>query len=269
MALPASAGLELLHNFSLIHDDIEDNSPTRRNRPTVWTLFGMAQACNAGDGMFSLAHLAFQRLRGAGVPETTVLDALELFDETCVALTEGQHLDMAFESRLDVSADEYFRMIAAKTGTLLAASPQIGSVVAGAPPEQTDLYRAFGAALGRAFQLQDDLLGIWGDEAVTGKSAASDILSKKKSLPVIHALAHPRTGALMSGRYAGPAFSAPDVPAILAFLEQSGARSYVEAQVRLSVADAHQALRSLRSKSDGAFLAVLAELVDSLVERVS
>jgi geranylgeranyl diphosphate synthase type I len=269
MALPAAAGLELLHNFSLIHDDIEDNSPNRRNRPTVWTLFGMPQACNSGDGMFSLAHLAFHRLRGTGVPETIVLDVLELFDETCVALTEGQYLDMAFESRLDVTLAEYFRMIAAKTGALLAASPQIGSVVAGASAEQARLYRAFGAALGRAFQLQDDLLGIWGDEAVTGKSAASDILSKKKTLPIIYALAHPRIGSLISDRYAGPAFAVADIPDILALLDESSAKSYVEDQVRISVADAHLALGSLQSHSDRLFLNILAELVDSLVERDS
>ena len=219
--------------------------------------------------MFSLAHLAFHRLRGVGVPERTVLDTLQLFDETCVALTEGQYLDMVFESRLNVTLAEYFQMIAAKTGALLAASPQIGSVVAGTPAEQTRLYRAFGAALGRAFQLQDDLLGIWGDEAITGKSAASDILTKKKSLPIIYALAHPRIGSLISDRYAGPAFTATDIPAILAFLDESGAKLYVEDQVRISAADAHLALRSLQSNSDRLFLNMLAELADSLVERDS
>jgi geranylgeranyl diphosphate synthase type I len=219
--------------------------------------------------MFSLAHLAFHRLRGVGVPERTVLDTLQLFDETCVALTEGQYLDMVFESRLNVTLAEYFQMIAAKTGALLAASPQIGSLVAEAPAAQASLYGAFGAAFGRAFQLQDDLLGIWGDEAVTGKSAVSDILSKKKSLPVIYAFAHPTIGSLMSGRYAGPAFAATDVPAILTLLDESGAQSYVENQVRISVADAHRALSSLQPTSDRVFLDILAELVDSLVERTS
>jgi geranylgeranyl diphosphate synthase type I len=269
MALPAGAGLELLHNFSLVHDDIEDNSPSRRHRPAMWSLFGMPKACNAGDGMFSLAHLAFHRLRERGVPDRTVLDALRLFDETCLSLTEGQYLDMAFESRSDVTVIEYFRMIAGKTGALLAASTQIGAIVAGAPAEQTALYRVFGAALGRAFQLQDDILGIWGSEAITGKSTAGDILSKKKSLPVIHALAHPRTGRRMSDLYAGPLFKEVDVPVILTLLEESGARLYVEGQIHASVADAHSALRTLHARSEHAFLAVLEELLDSLVGRVS
>ena len=267
-ALPAAAGLELLHNFSLIHDDIEDNSPNRRHRPTVWRLFGMPQACNAGDGMFSLAHLAFHRLRDLGVEERIVLKALRLFDETCLSLTEGQYLDMAFEGRADVTVAEYFRMIAGKTGALLDASPQIGAVVAGAPAEHVELYHAFGAATGRAFQLQDDILGIWGDEAVTGKSAAGDILSKKKSLPIIFTLAHPTAGSRMSELYAGPPFVEADVLAILALLDASGARAYVEEQIRISVVDAQSALKSLQPHGERVFLAILAELLESLVERV-
>ena len=139
-------------------------------------------------------------------PAEIVLNALRLFDEMCVRLTEGQYLDMSFEGRLDVSVDDYFNMIAGKTGALLAASPEIGAVIGGAAPEVSDAYRRFGAALGRAFQLRDDVLGIWGDEAVTGKSAASDILSKKKSLPVLYGLAHPAVGAELRRLYAGPAF---------------------------------------------------------------
>jgi geranylgeranyl diphosphate synthase, type I len=268
-ALPAAAGLELLHNFSLIHDDIEDNSPNRRHRPTVWSLFGMPQACNAGDGMFSLAHLAIYRLSDMGVPDRTVLEVLKVFDETCRSLTEGQYLDMAFEGRSDVTVAEYFRMIEGKTGALLAASPQIGSLVAGAQSEQVRLYRAFGAAMGRAFQLQDDVLGIWGRESVTGKSVAGDILSKKKSLPVIHALTHPETGRRMADLYAGPAFSDADLPGVLALLDESGARQFAELQIGAAVIDARSALADLAPHSEAAYMAALSELLDSLSGRVS
>jgi geranylgeranyl diphosphate synthase, type I len=126
-ALPAAAGLELLHNFSLIHDDIEDQSPTRRHRPTAWTLFGLPIAVNAGDGMFSLAHRAFLLLPERGVPAAATLAALQRFEETCLALTEGQYLDMSFEGRSDVTVDDYYAMIAGKTGALLAAAPEIGA----------------------------------------------------------------------------------------------------------------------------------------------
>jgi geranylgeranyl diphosphate synthase, type I len=268
-ALPAAAGLELLHNFSLLHDDIEDNSPLRRHRPTAWTIFGMPIACNAGDGMFSLAHMAFFRLEERGVQPATVLAALRRFDEMCVALTEGQFLDMSFERRLSVTSDDYFRMIAGKTGALLAVTPEIGALVAGAAPATVAAYRRYGAALGLAFQLQDDILGIWGDESATGKSAASDILSKKKTLPVIYALAHEAVGAELTALYAGVDFTESDVPAVLALLDQAGAQPYVEALVRAATAEAHDALAAVASLVAPEPHRILGELLDALVVRKS
>jgi geranylgeranyl diphosphate synthase, type I len=265
--LPAAAGLELLHNFSLIHDDIEDDSPTRRHRATAWTVFGLPLSCNAGDGMFSLAHLAFFRLSDHGIPAEVALAALRRFDETCLALTEGQYLDMAFEARLDVTPDDYFRMIAGKTGALLAASPELGALIAGARPDALAAYRRYGAALGRAFQLQDDILGIWGDEAVTGKSAASDILSKKKTLPVLCALAHPEVGPRLRALYAGPAFTAADVPAVLDLLCAAHAREFTETHIRAATEDAHAALASAAGSADPQAHALLAQLLDSLLTR--
>ena len=263
-AVPAAAGLELLHNFSLVHDDIEDKGATRRQRPTVWVLFGKPQACNAGDGMFSLAHLAFHRLAARGVPAPVILDVLRVFDEMCVALTEGQFLDMAFENRQQVTLDEYLAMIRGKTGALLAAAPQIGALIAGAPPAAVDAYRRYGAALGLAFQLQDDVLGIWGDEAVTGKSAAGDILSKKKTLPVLYALAHPAVAAELTARYAGPAFTLGDVPHILALLDAAGARAYAETRVQDAIAEARQAMQAAALVAEPSAHAALGELLGTL-----
>jgi geranylgeranyl diphosphate synthase, type I len=266
-ALPAAAGLELLHNFSLLHDDIEDNSPLRRHRPTAWTIFGMPITCNAGDGMFSLAHMAFFRLEAQGVPPVTALRALRRFDEMCVALTEGQFLDMSFEHRLSVTPDDYFHMIAGKTGALLAVAPEIGALVAGAAEDVCALYRRYGAALGRAFQLQDDILGIWGDETATGKSAASDILSKKKTLPVIYALAHEVVGPRLAALYAGANFTPADVPIVLALLNAAGARPYVEALVRAATAEAHDALRAAAPWAVAEPHRILGELLDTLAVR--
>lgn len=268
-AVPAAAGLELLHNFSLLHDDIEDNSPTRRHRPTAWTIFGMPIACNAGDGMFSLAHLAFLRLARHGLPPERIVAALQRFDETCLALTEGQYLDMSFEKRLDVTPEDYFRMIAGKTSALLAAAPEIGALVAGAPPPTAAAYRAYGAALGRAFQLQDDILGIWGDEGETGKSAASDILSKKKSLPVLYALAHPGVGSRLAQLYAGPPFSPADVPGVLACLDEADARRQTEAAVEAAAREAEAALSRAGASATPDASALLAALLGSLVGRRS
>ena len=267
--MPAAAGLELLHNFSLIHDDIEDDSATRRHRPTVWKLFGLPLACNAGDGMFSLAHTAFFGLERSGLDGRETLAALRVFNQTCVALTEGQYMDMSFESLDHVSAPEYFEMIAGKTGALFAASTEIGAVVASASPEVVAGYRRFGAALGRAFQLRDDILGIWGDETLTGKSAASDILSKKKSLPVLYAMADPIVGPELARMYAGASFAASDVPVVLGLLDRAGARAYVEAEVSRATAEAREALAGVAPESDGVYLAALAELLDMLADRAS
>lgn len=265
-ALPAAAGLELLHNFSLIHDDIEDNSATRRHRKTAWVLFGMPIACNAGDGMFSLAHMAFLRLPGAGVSAEITLHALKVFERTCLAITEGQYQDMSFERRDDVTVEDYYAMIAGKTGALLASAPEIGALVAGATPAVAAAYRDYGAALGRAFQMQDDILGIWGDESATGKSAASDILSKKKSLPVLHAFAHPEVGKRLRACYAG-AVTPADVPAILALLDAAGARAAAEQAVTAATAAAHAALDRVRGAGSAPHQALLRELLDSLVGR--
>jgi len=265
-ALPAAAALELLHNFSLIHDDIEDRSPTRRHRLTVWKVWGVPQAINIGDGMCALAHLALLRLREQGIPAEIILDAARAFDEACQALTEGQHLDMAFEERAQVSEEEYLYMIAGKTEALLGLSAELGALVAGASPSVRAAYRQFGLALGRAFQIQDDILGIWGDEAVTGKSAQSDILSRKKSLPVVHGLAQEsEAGRILRAIYARPEITPADVPEVLRWLEAAGSRLHAEAMVREAHACAQAALDAAQPLEPAAL--ALRELADRLAKR--
>ncbi|MGQ9585163.1 MAG: polyprenyl synthetase family protein [Anaerolineae bacterium] len=187
-ALPAAVALELLHNFSLIHDDIEDRSPLRRGRPTVWKLWGVPQAVNVGDGMFALAHMTMEGLLARGVPSQHVLQAIRMFSQTCVALTEGQFLDMDMEGRLDVGMDSYLWMIRNKTAILLGTSCGLGAVLAEAEPAVVAACQHFGEHLGMAFQIVDDVLGTWGDELVTGKSASSDVRERKKTYPVAWAL---------------------------------------------------------------------------------
>jgi geranylgeranyl diphosphate synthase type I len=187
-ALPVAAAIELVHNFSLVHDDIEDKSPLRHRRPTVWKAWGEPQAINVGDGLFALAHLAMQRLADRGVPPRRVLAAFEILDQACLALTEGQYLDLSFEARLDVDVEQYLSMIRGKTAALFSAAAQLGALVAGSDTESIARYRRFGENLGLAFQIVDDILGIWGDPGVTGKPAASDIQQRKKTLPIVRTL---------------------------------------------------------------------------------
>lgn len=187
-ALPAGAAIEILHNFSLIHDDIEDASPTRHGRETLWKIWGTPQAINAGDTMFALAHLALCHLTERGVTPGITVDALCRFDQTCVALTQGQHADMAFETRDVVTVDQYLEMITGKTAVLLSLSAELGAKIANSGADRANYLATFGLKLGQAFQVIDDILGIWGDEARIGKSAATDIVTKKKTLPVLYGL---------------------------------------------------------------------------------
>ncbi|MBK8047378.1 MAG: polyprenyl synthetase family protein [Anaerolineales bacterium] len=230
-ALPAAAAIEILHNFSLVHDDIEDGDETRRHRATVWVLWGEPQAINVGDGMFALAFASMQRMTGHKVADATVLRALQIFTETCVALTEGQYLDMSFEQRGDVTVPEYMRMIQGKTAALVGASVAIGALVGGATPAQDASLQRFGQAIGLAFQIQDDILGIWGDPAVTGKAAGNDILRKKKSLPLLHALNDAQVGAQFGALMAGDIGPA-QVTQAFNLLDKAGSRAYADGPER-------------------------------------
>ncbi len=241
-ALPLAAGIQLIHDFSLIHDDIQDQSDTRRGRTTVWTHWGIAQGINAGDGMFVLAHRAIQQLHDVGVPAETVLAVLRRFDETILAVCEGQYLDLSFEGKLAIGEDDYLAMIARKTAALIAAAAGLGGLVAGADAARAEPLFAFGRNLGIAFQVQDDLLGIWGDPAMTGKPAHADLHRRKLSLPVVHALRNADGRAELAQRYRSTATTPEAIQAMLAVLEQAGSREFC-----IGVADQYhqQALQQL------------------------
>ena len=264
-ALPAAAAIELLHNFSLIHDDIEDGDEMRRHRPTVWKLWGVPLAINAGDALFTLAFAAIQQVVRRGVPATTAMSALQLFTQTCLALTEGQYLDMSFEKRDDVTAAEYMRMIQGKTAALIGASTAIGALLGGATADQAQHLQAFGQAAGLAFQIQDDILGIWGDPAVTGKAAGNDILRRKKSLPMLYTLTHDHVGEQFETLLDDPTFTAEQLPQALHLLDQAGARAYAEAAVRAE----HERSRLALRQALGAEVAesMLWGLAESLLNR--
>jgi geranylgeranyl diphosphate synthase type I len=237
-AIPAAVAIELIHNFSLIHDDIEDNSPMRRGRSTVWRLWGMPQAINIGDAMFTLAHLSLLDLAGS-IPDDIVLRAARLLQETCLSLTKGQFLDISYEARGDLDLEAYWPMVSGKTAALLATSTELGPLIAGADAACCAAYREFGHSLGLAFQAQDDLLGIWGDAALTGKSAESDLLTGKKSLPVLYGLS--LNGAFAQAWQAGP-IRAEEVPKLADQLKLEGAFDYtLERANRLT----NQALKAL------------------------
>lgn len=261
-ALPLAAGVELLHNFSLLHDDIQDNSPLRRGRPTAWTIWGAPQAINAGDAMFTLAHLALQNLPARGVRAEVALGVLAAFDRTCLALTQGQFLDMEFEDRPHVTVDEYLAMIEGKTAALIAACTELGAWVGGATGTQRDHWRQFGRSLGLAFQIQDDELGIWGDPAVTGKSAASDLEKRKKSLPVVFGL---ENSEAFAQAYAQPHTPAESLAGMAAELDALGARAATRQMAQQHTADALAHFAA--AQPSGPAAVALHELADQLLSR--
>lgn len=186
-ARPAAAAVELVHNFSLVHDDIQDNSDRRRGRPTTWVKWGVPMAINVGDALFVISNQAILDLKQNYVAEV-VVQAAEILHNTCLDLTRGQFLDMSYEERNDLEVEDYWPMISGKTAALLSAGCSIGALLGEADEAKQEAFRAFGHYLGLAFQVQDDILGIWGDEALTGKSAASDLVEGKNSLPVLAGL---------------------------------------------------------------------------------
>ncbi|MBF6605488.1 MAG: polyprenyl synthetase family protein [Chloroflexi bacterium] len=233
-ALPGAAAVELGHNFSLVHDDIEDADAERRHRPTLWTIHGIPQAINAGDMLFTLSRIALHRLTDLGFSDAKVLRLMRLYDETCLALCEGQYLDIWASEHDDVmSVEGYFDMIGRKTAALIAASVEAGALLATDDESVIARYRGFGWALGLAFQLNDDVLGIWGTERTTGK-VASDLARHKKTLPVIYAFEHATPGdrARLEALHAIPAPTPAEVAEVVAILERTGADAFTRREAR-------------------------------------
>jgi geranylgeranyl diphosphate synthase, type I len=187
-ALPAAASVELTHNFTLIHDDIEDGDTERRHRSTVWNVWGVPQAINTGDGMFALARLALWDVVNEGVDPAIAVRLGAVLDKACLVIAEGQYLDISFETREDISVAMYVDMISRKTATLMSCAAEMGALLGTRDVETIASLRSFGYAMGIAFQVRDDLLGVWASTAELGKTPAGDIYRRKKSLPILHAI---------------------------------------------------------------------------------
>lgn len=229
-AAPAAAALELLHNFTLIHDDIQDESPIRRHRPTVWSLWGVGQAINAGDALFAAAHLPLYRLASSDVSAKLGLRLLEAFDHMTIAIVKGQTLDLAFEARSDVLPSEYLEMIAGKTAAIVRFAAWAGALLGGADEATASRWAEFGLALGLGFQIRDDLLGIWGAQEATGKAPADDVRRRKQSLPLL--MLRERLGETereeLSRLFSAPNVEGTGVARVLALLEREQVRQEVE-----------------------------------------
>jgi geranylgeranyl diphosphate synthase, type I len=247
-ALPGAAAVELGHNFSLVHDDIEDADVERRHRPTLWAIWGVPLAINAGDALFALSRLALYRLLD-GFSERRVLALMRVYDETCLALCEGQFLDISFERDAGVTVEAYLEMIGKKTAALVGASVQAGAILATDDAEVIEAYRRFGYDLGMAFQMADDVKGTFWSSTDSGKPEAGDVRKRKKTLPLVWALEHADEADRLrlleiyadgiratDGRGPNPVAETPlddaAVAEVLTILERSGAREHTLAEAR-------------------------------------
>ncbi|HLF77038.1 MAG TPA: polyprenyl synthetase family protein [Dehalococcoidia bacterium] len=229
-ALPIAVAVELVHNFSLIHDDIEDGDDTRHHRATLWRAFGRDSAVVAGIDLWTVAYQTMSHAQETGLAAETVFEARRLLNDACSEMIEGQHQDLTYEQRTDVTLDEYIEMIGRKSGALISASLQLGALVAGAGADQIESFGAFGRNLGLAFQIRDDILGIWGEGSATGKPVGADIARKKKSLPVVHALQQavgPDRDALRAV-YTKTAVEDADVDNVLDILQRWNCRYFAQ-----------------------------------------
>jgi len=261
-ALPAATAVELIHNFTLIHDDIQDNSSTRHNRNTLWFKYGAPQAINTGDALFSLAKISLNRMQKSYHCET-ILKVSSLLDQTVFNLTTGQFLDMLFENSSDISLNDYFDMINGKTGALLSSCCMIGAILGNSDPEIVAKAGEFGLNLGLAFQIQDDYLGIWGDQAITGKSNTNDLITRKLTLPIIY-------GLQKKGQFASIWRTTDSSPCALSELTKSleieGAKSFTLDMVKEYSQNAKEILPDIFTKQNE-FTSLLINLVQDLVSR--
>ncbi|MFD4936295.1 family 2 encapsulin nanocompartment cargo protein polyprenyl transferase [Streptomyces virginiae] len=256
-AVRAAAAVELAHNFTLLHDDIIDKDVRRRGRPTAWTVFGTPDAIITGDAMMALALRLL-----AEDPHPAAAAASARLAACIIELCAGQQADCAFEQRPEVSLDECLAMATAKTGALLGCACALGALYAGAGPDEVDAMDAFGREAGLAFQLIDDLIGIWGDPGHTGKPAGADLIARKKSLPVVAALTSgTAAGKELAELYAGP-MTGDDVRRAADAVDRAGGRDWAQAQAADRMGRAVQQLsRAVPDLGAAGGLLALAEFV--------
>ena len=257
MMAPAAVSIELVHNFTLIHDDIMDNADVRRGRPSVHKLWGQSGAILAGDTLYSKA---FQVLGITRAEPEQLLGAMNMLSYTCTEICEGQWLDMEFEAREQVSEAEYMEMIEKKTGVLYGASAGMGALLAGASPQVVSALDRFGRMTGMGFQLQDDVIDLVTPESVSGKRQGGDLAEAKKTLIMIHAFANGISVPVFGRRNA----SGEKIKQSIALLEKRGSIEYARSRAEEMVEKGKSALEVL---PDTRAKAILLQLADYMVKR--
>lgn len=269
MAAPLASAIELLHNFTLIHDDIQDQSPTRRHRPTVWSEWGVAQAINAGDATFAAAQLALFTLRERDVASDLILRLADEFNRMTIQIVQGQVLDLSFEGRDDVAPADYLTMIELKTAVIVRYAAQAGALLGGVDDERAARFADFGRSLGLGFQVRDDLLGIWGATEVTGKAKADDIRRRKQSLPILtlRSRADTKGRSQLARLYDAPQIDESGVDEVLDLLDRYQVRDSVERRIAELHGEAAENLAAAVDDGENPARDALGMLVNMLADR--
>ena len=270
-AAPLAAAIEFLHNFTLIHDDIQDRSPNRRHRATVWRVWGDAQAINAGDALFATSQRTLIRTLEHQVDPVAVLRLLDEFNRATIEIVRGQVLDLEFERLDGVTPDAYLSMIGGKTAAIVRFAAWAGAMVGGASEEVATRFADIGEALGLGFQVQDDVLGIWGPLEATGKDPADDIRRKKKSLPILMLLDQATAGEreMLTELYQRETVDEAGVKDVLALLDRHGIRSRALDHVAMYHQRAAQALETALPGDGSEARTPLALLIRKLDARIA
>ena len=229
-AMPAAVALEYIHNFSLIHDDIQDGDATRHHRDTLWAIWGTPRALVAGNILRVVADGSLERLVEEGLLIDRALGIAGLLTEAYLEMIEGQYLDISYEGRPDIGMRDYLAMIALKTGALIRCSLTLGAAVGTRDAATIEAFRACGTSLGYVFQIRDDVLGVWGDEETTGKPVGADVRRKKNSFPVVHAMfrAEERDRQLVMDIYRKETLTDSDVATVLDVMEAVDTRGHAQ-----------------------------------------
>ena len=250
-ALPVAAGVELVYNFTLVHGDVQAGRPEAQDRPSIWWVWGPAQAINAGDGLHALGRTTIMRLAQSGVAPDRVLRAVECLDRACLSLCEGQYMDLEFQDRLMVTSAAYFDMISRKIGALTGCSAESGALAARADDSACARFLEMGSKMGMAWQVSRDVADLWGNEG--DSMSASSVLNKKKSFPIIHALENSdvatkrELGAIYMHRVLQP----EDVSKLVEILDQVDARRFALEKAQELLDQAMEAVEGIGLSNEG------------------
>ncbi len=263
-ALPAAAGVELVHHFTLVHGEVQAGRAEEPDRPSIWWVWGPAQAINAGDGLHALGRTAMMRMAAKGTPPERVLRAVRSLDTACLRLCEGQYMDLEFQDQMMVTNAAYMEMVNRKAGALTGCAAESGALAAGAPAAQCDALQRLGVNLGAAWQIARDIGQLWGEQG--DGVTPSNIISKKKSLPLIHALEH---GSIAARRELGTIYmkrvlEPEDANRLVAILDETGSRPVAEQRARQLLEEGLAAASGADVSSDG--MALLYELGEWALE---